>query len=329
MSFNACRPQGLAEPPRVLGDQPARRAEDVRGRAVILFEADDRRAGEVLVEAEYVRHLRPAPRIDRLIVVADAGDIAPLLREQPQPQILRDVGVLILIDEDVFEAPLIVRQHVGVAEKDRQHVKQQVAEIGGVQGLQALLISRIQCDRLVLVPALFACRDLRRGPAAVLPPVDQRCQPLRRPALLVDVSLGEHLLEQPQLVVGVEDREVAFEPDQSGVPPQHPRRDRMEGAEELHALRGAAEEQRHPVLHLARRLVGEGNREDLRRPRPPGEDDVRKAAGQRARLARPRAREEQHRAFGGEHGLALGRVEPVHVRRLAGRGRGGAHRLNT
>src|SRR3546814_1130464 len=58
-----------------LRDDPRGRAENVRSRAVILFELDDRRAGEILLELEDILDLRAAPRIDRLIVVADAGDV--------------------------------------------------------------------------------------------------------------------------------------------------------------------------------------------------------------------------------------------------------------
>src|SRR5690606_15957166 len=96
-------------------------------------------ARKVLLEAQDVVHLRAAPAVDRLVVVADAAQIhirrrtAPVgaglrgrgrnvarpatagsdfgrlrrafgaLGEQAQPHILRGVGVLILVDEDVAE----------------------------------------------------------------------------------------------------------------------------------------------------------------------------------------------------------------------------------
>ena len=90
-------------------------AEDVRRRAVILLEPDDLRAGEILLEAQDVADLGAAPGIDRLVVVADAAEILVELRQQPQPEILRDVGVLILVDQDVAEAVLIVGEDVGPA----------------------------------------------------------------------------------------------------------------------------------------------------------------------------------------------------------------------
>ncbi len=81
----------LAEPSLVMSDQARSRAEDVAGRAVVALQPDDLGAGEVGLEAQDVVDLRAPPAIDRLVVVADAADIAVALREQPQPQILGDV----------------------------------------------------------------------------------------------------------------------------------------------------------------------------------------------------------------------------------------------
>ena len=119
----------------------------MRGRAVILLEPDDLRAGKILLEPQDVGDLGAAPRIDRLVVVADAADVLALLREQPQPQILGLVGVLIFVDQDVLEALLVLLEHVAVRAQDRQHVEQQVAEIAGVERLQPLLIGGVELLR--------------------------------------------------------------------------------------------------------------------------------------------------------------------------------------
>ena len=85
--------------------------------------------GKSRLEAQDVVDLGAAPAVDRLIVVADAADVAAALREQPQPQILGDVGVLIFVDQHVVEALLILRKHVRVLLEQPQILKQQVAEI--------------------------------------------------------------------------------------------------------------------------------------------------------------------------------------------------------
>jgi hypothetical protein len=43
-----------------------------------------------------------------------AGEDTPARRQQPQPQILRDVRILIFVDQDELEPPLILPQHLGL-----------------------------------------------------------------------------------------------------------------------------------------------------------------------------------------------------------------------
>src|SRR5690349_12827406 len=72
-------PERLAEAAAVVGDEAVGGGEDVRGGAVVLFQPDDLRAGEVLLEAEDVGDLGTAPAVDRLVVVADAAEVAARL----------------------------------------------------------------------------------------------------------------------------------------------------------------------------------------------------------------------------------------------------------
>src|SRR5262245_57373536 len=72
---------------------------------------------------------------------ARASDIrARRLREQPQPEVLRDVRVLILVDEDVAEAVLVTSQHVRMLAEDADVLEKEIAEVGGIQRLQPLLV---------------------------------------------------------------------------------------------------------------------------------------------------------------------------------------------
>ena len=195
-----------------------------------------------------------------------ARRLARPLRQQPQPQILRHVGVLIFVDQDEFEARLILPQHFGLLAEQPDALQQQIAEVGGVEDLQPLLKRLVEFQPLAVGEGGgFAGRHLLGGEAAVLPAVDQHGQHARRPALLVDVLGFEQLLEQPDLVVDVEDGEVGLQPDQLGVAAQDFHADRVEGAEPRHALDHAADDVADARLHLARRLVGEGDGENLAR----------------------------------------------------------------
>jgi hypothetical protein len=75
-------PQAFAEAAGIVRDEAVGRGQDVAGRAVILLEPDDLRAREIMLEPEDVRDLGAAPRVDRLVVVADAAEVAARLREQ-------------------------------------------------------------------------------------------------------------------------------------------------------------------------------------------------------------------------------------------------------
>src|SRR3546814_8295751 len=73
--------------------------------------------------------------------------------------------------------------------------------------------------------------EVGRGQAAVLPFVDQPRELARRPTLLVE-SLGlDELFEDAELVVGVEDGEIALQSDEFGVTAQHLGGDAVKGTE--------------------------------------------------------------------------------------------------
>src|SRR5262249_36065368 len=73
----------LAEPALIVRDEVRGGAEDMAGRAVVPFQPDHGRAGKVLFETENVVDLGAVPAVDRLVVVADATDVAVPLGEQP------------------------------------------------------------------------------------------------------------------------------------------------------------------------------------------------------------------------------------------------------
>src|SRR5262245_7676418 len=67
--------QRLAEPALVVGDEVRGGGENVGGGAVIALEADDPGAGKIVLEAQDVVHLGPAPAVDRLVVISHAADV--------------------------------------------------------------------------------------------------------------------------------------------------------------------------------------------------------------------------------------------------------------
>ena len=98
-------------------------------------------------------------------------------------------------------------------------------------------------------------------------------------------SASQQLLDQPDLVVGIEHSKGRLQVHELGVPSQDLDADGVEGAEPGHAFDHAADQLADPMLHLARRLVGEGDGEDFAGPRAAQAQNVGDAGGEHAGLA--------------------------------------------
>ena len=93
------------------------------------------------------------------------------------------------------------------------------------------------------------------------------------------------------------------------------RADRMEGAEPRHGLLGPGESG-DAHAHLARRLVGEGHRQDLIGASAAGGDEMRDPGGQHARLADAGAGENEHRPVQRLDRALLLVIQSIEIRRI-------------
>src|SRR3546814_8284813 len=83
---------------------------------------------------------------------------------------LAGVGVLIFVDEDIFEAVLILFEHVAVRLQYHQHMEQQIAEVAGVQCFQPRLIERIEMLALAVgIGLLVSGIEIAGNEPAALP----------------------------------------------------------------------------------------------------------------------------------------------------------------
>jgi hypothetical protein len=97
--------------------------------------------------------------------------------------------------------------------------------------------------------------------------------------------------------------------------------DRVEGAKPCHALDNAADQMADALLHLARRLVGEGDAQDLPGPGPSSGQDVGEPRGEDAGLAGTGARQHKKGTIGRLDGGALFRIKALEIGGLgAGQG---------
>ena len=69
------------------------------------------RAFKIFFKAQNIVNFGPAPAVNRLVIIADTANIIVALRQQAQPEILHGIGILVFIDQNMFETLLIFAQH--------------------------------------------------------------------------------------------------------------------------------------------------------------------------------------------------------------------------
>ena len=148
-------PKLLLDPALVGSYYSAGSVEDRLGRAVVLLQYDDLGLGEVGLEALQVADVRAAPRVDRLVGVAYYAQVAVKLADLPGDGILGDVGVLKLVDHEVYVALLVAPCDLRHVPEQGVDLDQQVVEVQRRVGMEHLLIPLVGAvDYLVPVAAL-------------------------------------------------------------------------------------------------------------------------------------------------------------------------------
>ena len=307
------RPEILPETIVVVGNDGVRGVQDRRGRAVVLLEADGFARAEVAHEVGHVPDVCAAEGVDRLVVVAHGEDgvHARVLaaraepREDLEPAVLQNVRVLKLVDEDVAEAPLIVRAHDFVAVEKFVAAKKKFPEVDDPFALTGLFIGAVEVH---LLGEVFG-ELLRPGADAVLLlPVDVALDLARVHRLGVDVVGLHDALHHRELIARVEDLEGFRQSRRFGVTAQNAVAQAVESPHP-HVPQVVGEHRLETREHFARGLVREGHGEDFGRAAGALFEEPRDAGRQNAGLSRARARQDEDALFGRRHGLKLPLVE--------------------
>ena len=258
-----------------------------------------------------LRMSAPRKRVDRLVGIADDGQVLVLLGEHRQQPELGVVRVLVLVDHDVAETLLPGGAGVGVGLEQQHGLQDHVVEVHGVGGVQPALVEGVHRGDGLLeeVPDLVAVG--LGGEEPVLGPRDGGVHRARREPLGVELELLDAGLHQPHLVGLVVDREARPVADPLRIAAQQPAAGRME-RHHPHPGGGApADQSLDALLHLVRGPVGERDRQDLAGRGDARLDQVRDAVGEHARLARSGAGDDEQRPIGVLDRFTLLRVERV------------------
>ena len=302
------RPEPLFLPLGVVRDHGVRRLENRVRRAVVLLERDRACLGEVALELQDVADVGATEGVDRLVGIADRADVVMVLGEELQQAVLRVIRVLVLVDEDVPEGVLPVLSSIREVLQDLHGQHQHVVEVDGVRGGELALVQLVRLGNRLVVEGRDPLGVHRRCHELVLRVRDLGVHTAGDEALRILLELLQALLDEAHLVGGVVDREVRPVSESLGLAAQDSAAGGVEG-EDPDRTRDGAEHRHQPLAHLPRRLVREGDRQDLVRLDADGRDQVGDTVREHARLPGAGSGDHEQRALGVQDGLPLGGIQ--------------------
>ncbi|MDH6190971.1 hypothetical protein M2168_004003 [Streptomyces sp. CZ24] len=233
------------------------------------------------------------------------------------------VGVLVLVDQDMPEAAPVVVGDVRerLEEVDRGH--DDVVEVERVGLAQPRLVHRVRLRQRLLETVGGLGGEVLGVDQLVLEVRDLGGEGLRREALRVEVEVAADQGHQPLGVGRVVDRERRGEAEVLRLAAQDAHAGAVEGGDP-HGVGARADQLLHALLHLARGLVGEGDREDLARVHTALAEQVGDAVGEHAGLAGTGSGDDEQRRPAVDDGGALLVVESVEQGGRIDGGTGGA-----
>ena len=303
--------QRLAVPASVPLDQHVGRPDDLGRGAVVFLEPHDPRAGPAAGEVEDVRHLGPAPGVDRLVVVTHHADAAMVAGERRENPLLDTARILVFVDQQVVEAAGLNAADVLMLGEELIHEQQQVVEVDCAGGLQGVLVAAV-AGRGERPAVVGVGRDgVHRhvgtdGPAL---PTAHAIEQVGRPEHGVgDLQFLEHAAGRGLLLAAVDDREPFGVAETGGVPPQDADTQRVDRGNLGLLVEPFLQSLSRPGEHLAGSFVGEGHRENPRGLGAPPHQ-VADPRNDHAGLARAGAGEHEEGPRRRGDGLGLSRVE--------------------
>lgn len=236
-------------------------AEDVLGGTVVLLQFYHVGVGEIAFELQDVADGGAAPGVNGLVVITHHRQVSVPLGQKTEQHILGMVCVLVLVHQDVVELALVVLQHRRVLLKQARRQADQVVKVQGVIGRQALLVGGIDPGLNLLHVGAGGGGKLIRVLQLVLGPGDGAEHGAGGVLLFTEVQALEHVFDQGLLVAAVQDGKVTVIAKFVDVPAQNAGASGVEGADPDVPAPGA-DQLFHPLPHLRRRFVGEGNGQD-------------------------------------------------------------------
>ena len=235
------------------------------GGAVILLQPNDPCVLVLLFKIQDILNVGPPETVDGLVIVTHHAEVPVSPGQQAGEEILQVVGVLILVHQHIPELFLVVVQHLRFLLQQRDGVVDDVIKVQRVGRAEFLLIGGVDLGDPGIFPIVCGFRLLAeylRPLVAVLGGADGGENAADGEGLFVQILLLQNILDDPLGVIGIVDGEVLVKANAVNVPPQ----DADAGGVERggpHIVGGGAKTGRQPLLQFSRRLIGEGDGDDL------------------------------------------------------------------
>ena len=316
VAFVSIGKAGLGDSGLILLNQGIGRPDDIPGGPVVLLKAEEPALRIILAEIQDVLDFRSPERIDGLRVVTDHTDVPVPLAEFLQNEVLGEVGVLVLVHENVVEPVCNGGQRVREILEQNVHVQENVIEIHHAGSLAFLRIFRVDIAyfRLfgmgVVDDCLGICLVGGRSDQIVL---GHRYAPeniLRLIDLVVQMHLLEAGLDGADRVAGVVDREGGRVSEPVRELPEEPYEDGMEGAHVQAAGLPFPYHGGDSLLHFGSGLLGESQCKNAVRLASLLKK-ICNPARQHPGLSRPGSRHYQYRTFRLAYSRSLLLVQPL------------------
>ena len=260
----------------------------------------------MLDESLHVAGLSSTPAVDGLILIADDADVLFRACQQADELLLRRIGILKLIHLDVAEslAPGSPRLRVIFENLDRE--QKQVVKVECSGAMQDGLVGIEDVRDIAHGDFVLVLNQVFAREAVILGITDTLANAPRRIVAIAHTQLLKRKLDRAGLCVIIVNREIAWQAEARRFATQEACGERVK-RRNPHlgcVAAGGAQQIGDAVLHLLGRFVGERDAQDCLL-RHALFDQIGRAIGDHARLARSRTRKDEEWAFGMLHRLAL------------------------
>ena len=165
------------------------RIQNCLRRTIILLEFQYFRPRIISLKINNILYIGAPPRVNTLVHIADHAKILLGADQHLSQNVLRVVGILIFIDQNITKAVLIRLAHIRMTLQNNRRQQQQIIEIQRIVGLQNRFIAGVNFSGFFRKEIV---RRLLRRPRIlqiIFRIGNARLQRIRRKLLIVEVHL--------------------------------------------------------------------------------------------------------------------------------------------